>query len=202
MRIAVIGASGRAGSAIAAELAARGHDVTGIARHPERIAATPGLMAVAGDADNPGALAALLAGHDAAVSAIFFSKSDAGKLIEAVKQAGVPRYAVVGGAASLEVTPSVRLFDSPDFPDAYREEAGAGIRFLEALRQEAELDWVFLSPSAEFDEGPRTGQFRIGGDQLLTGPDGSRISFADYAIALADELERPAHHRQRFTVGY
>ena len=71
------------------------------------------------------------------------------------------------------------------------------------LRAESDLNWTFLSPSALFVAGDRTGQFRLGTDQLLTAADGkSSITFEDYAVALADEIERPAHLRQRFTVGY
>jgi putative NADH-flavin reductase len=114
----------------------------------------------------------------------------------------VKRYVVVGGAGSLEVAPGTRLIDLPDFPEAYRLEASKGAEFLDTLRQETTLDWTFLSPSAEFVPGERTGKFRLGGDQLLSTEQGSRISFEDYAIALVDEIERPAHSRQRFTVGY
>jgi hypothetical protein len=85
----------------------------------------------------------------------------------------------------------------------YKAEAEAGGAFLDLLRQEKELNWTFLSPSALFVEGERTGKFRLGTDQLLADANGkSWITFADYAIALADEIERPAHPRQRFTVGY
>jgi putative NADH-flavin reductase len=137
-----------------------------------------------------------------AISAVRFASSDPSKLITAVRAAGVRRYLVVGGAASLEVAPGQRLIDQPAFPDAYRTEALGGIAFLDQLRQEKELDWTFLSPSAEFGPGQRTGKFRVGKDSLLVSDQGSKISYEDYAIALVDEIERPAHSRQRFTVGY
>ena len=76
------------------------------------------------------------------------------------------------------------------------------IQPLDLLRGETGLDWTFLSPSALFVPGKRTATFRLGKDQLLTNAEGSRISFEDFAIALVDELEKPAHSRQRFTVGY
>ncbi|MBU8538958.1 NAD(P)-dependent oxidoreductase [Falsiroseomonas tokyonensis] len=202
MKIAIIGASGRAGSEILKELAARGHSLTAIARHPERIAPLPGVTARQGDVRDQAGLAALLAGHEVVISAVMFLDSDVEVLLGAVRQAGVPRYLVVGGAGSLEVAPGLKLLDAPGFPEAYRAEASAGAAFLTRLRQETALDWTFLSPSADFFVGPRTAKFRLGGDQLLTGPEGSRISFADYAIAMADEVERPAHSRRRFTVGY
>ena len=108
-----------------------------------------------------------------------------------------------GGAGSLFVAPGLRVIDTPDFPEEYKAEAGAGVAFLETLSQEKSLDWTFLSPSAEFFEGERTGAFRLGKDDLLVSAAGkSSISFADYAIAMLDEVEQHAHPRQRFTVGY
>ena len=77
-----------------------------------------------------------------------------------------------------------------------------GGEFLELLRKDKDLDWTFLSPSAVIAPGERTGKFRLGKDQLLTHDKGSNISWEDYAIAAVDELEKPAHIRQRFTVGY
>src|SRR5882762_9294220 len=132
-----------------------------------------------------------------------FLDSDPKKLIAAISDSKVGRYLVVGGAGSLEVAPGVRLMTTPGFPAPYKAEAGKGAAFLDLLRQERELNWTFLSPSALFTAGERTGKFRLGTDQLLTAEDGkSWISFEDFAVALADEIERPAHIRQRFTVGY
>ena len=203
MKIAIVGASGQAGSRLTAELARRGHAVTAIARNPEKIATLPGVTAVRGDVNDQAALTALWAGHDAAISSVHFSVSDPVKLIGAAKASGVGRYLVVGGAGSLEVAPGVRLVTTPNFPAQYKAEASKGAEFLDLLRQETDLNWTFLSPSALFVAGERTGKFRLGTDQLLTAADGkSSISFEDFAIALADEIERPAHLRQRFTVGY
>ena len=203
MKIAVAGASGRAGSCITAELARRGHNVTGIARNPDKIAKLANVTAVAGDANDRAALAKLWAGHDVAVSSIHFLVSDAETLIGAAKDSGVPRYLVVGGAGSLEVAPGVQLVTTPNFPAQYKAEAEKGGAFLDRLRQEKELNWTFLSPSALIDFGNRTGKFRVGADQLLVDSAGkSWISFEDFAVAMADEIERPAHIRKRFTVGY
>ena len=203
MKIAIAGASGQAGSRLTAELARRGHAVTAIARNPEKIATLPGVTAVRGDVNDQGALTALWAGHDAAISSVHFTVSDPVKLIGAAKASGVGRYLVVGGAGSLEVAPGVRLVTTPNFPAQYKAEASKGAEFLDLLRQENDLNWTFLSPSALFVAGERTGKFRLGTDQLLTAADGkSSISFEDFAVALADEIERPAHIRQRFTVGY
>lgn len=202
MKVALIGASGAGGSRLAAELSRRGHEVTAIARHPDKIAKSPGVTAKKGDVFDKAGLAQLLKGHDAVVSAVRFSASDPKLLIEAVKQSGVKRYFVVGGAASLEVAPGVKLIDTPQFPAAYKAEAAKGGEFLDLLRKDKDLDWTFLSPSAAIGPGERTGKFRLGKDQLLTTDKGSSISWEDYAIAAVDELERPAHIRERFTVGY
>jgi putative NADH-flavin reductase len=202
MNVALIGASGRAGGPILRELDRRGHRVTAIVRHPERIAQNDGITARQGDVFDKDGLAAILRGHDAVISSVRFTASDPQLLIDAVKAAGVQRYLVVGGAGSLEVAPGVTLVSTPEFPAVAKPEATKGGEFLELLRRETDLDWTFLSPSALFFEGPRTGHFRIGGNSLLTGDQGSRISFEDYAIALVDELEKPQHSRKRFTVGY
>jgi putative NADH-flavin reductase len=202
-KVALIGASGFIGSRLLAELSARGHAVTAIARNPEKIAALPGVTAVKGDVFDKDGLARLVAGHDAVISAVHFTASDPQILLAAVKQAGVKRYLVVGGAGSLEVAPGVKLFDTPEFPAAYRDEARKGGVFLDLLKQDQGLDWTFLSPSALIQPGERTGQFRLGTDQLLVDAKGnSAISAEDYAVALVDELEKPAHGRRRFTVGY
>ena len=203
MKIAVVGASGNAGSRIVTELVSRGHTITAIARHPEKIASQPNVTAKQGDVQDQAGLAALFAGHDAAISSVHFLDSDPVRLIGAARDSKVGRYLVVGGAGSLEVAPGVRLVTTPSFPVVYKAEAEKGGAFLDLLRQEKELNWTFLSPSALFTAGERTGKFRLGTDQLLTASDGkSWISFEDFAVALADEIERPAHIRQRFTVGY
>jgi hypothetical protein len=203
MKIALIGASGNVGSRILAEALRRGHTVSAIVRHPEKLAAQKGVTALRGDLNAPAELAPLLRGHDAVISSVRFVDADPRKLCDAVKAGGVRRLLVVGGAGSLEVAPGVQLVDAPDFPAAYKPEASAGRDFLAALRRERELEWTFLSPSVMFAPGERTGRFRLGGDQLLTDPAGkSWISMEDYAIALLDELETPRHVRARFTVGY
>ncbi|MDF0601240.1 NAD(P)-dependent oxidoreductase [Psychromarinibacter sp. C21-152] len=201
-RIALIGASGNAGSRILKELSDRGHDVTAIARSPEKIAALPGATAIAGDAQDAESLAGLVQGHDAVISALRFTGTDLSIIVEALRKAGVARYLVVGGAASLEVAPGQRLLDQPDFPEAYKEEATNGAATLDYLRGQDDIEWTFLSPSAMFVPGERTGTFRLGKDELLSTETGSSISFEDYAIAMVDEVEDPKHIRQRFTVGY
>jgi putative NADH-flavin reductase len=203
MKIALIGATGNVGSKILAELLDRGHDITGIVRHPEKLQPHPKLIGKRGDINDEVALAQLLSGHDAVISSVRFLSSDPHILLRAVKGAGVERLLVVGGAGSLEVAPGVQFVDDPKFPKEYKGEALAGREFLDVLREEQELDWTFLSPSALFLPGERTGKFQLGTDQLLKDANGqSTISHEDFAIALIDELEAPRHSRQRFTVGY
>jgi uncharacterized protein len=203
MKIALIGITGNVGARVASELVRRGHQVTGIARNPKKAQPLAGLVLRQGDVLQGAEMSTLLSGHDAVIHSVKFRDTDAAKVILATKQSGVPRLLVVGGAGSLEVAPGVELVDSPGFPAIYKAEALAGRDFLQALRAEKQLDWTYLSPSAFFAPGERTGKFRVGRDQLLVGADGeSKISMEDFAIALVNELEKPVHSRQRFTVGY
>lgn len=203
MDIAVIGASGRVGSRLVEEALNRGHWVTGICRHPGNLPIRDGLRVEAADALDVQNLIRILRGHDVVVSAVPFRAVPACPLIEAVRHSRVPRYLVVGGAGSLEVSPGVQLVDTPEFPKEYLEEARRGREFLRALQSTEDLDWTFLSPAALFEPGQRTGRYRLGQDSLLLGPDGrSRISMEDYAIAMLDEIEKPRHPRQRFTVAW
>ncbi len=203
MNVALIGATGRGGSCILKELVSRGHKVTAIARNIGGVPSLDGVTWKQGDLTDGPAITELLRGHDAVISAVQFVPMDSQTTINAVKASAVPRFLVMGGAAGLETAPGVKLIDSPHFPPEYRPEATKAIAFLALLKQETELDWTFLSPAALIEPGERTGTFRIGGDQLLTDADGnSRISFADYAIALVDELEQHMHSRKRFSVAY
>jgi putative NADH-flavin reductase len=203
MKIALIGASGHAGSRILAELANRRHQVTAIVRHPDKIPKHEGVTTVKGDVHETPELVELLAGHDAVISSLHFLSCDAPTILKAIREAGLRRYLVVGGAGSLEVRPGLRVVDTPEVPPIYRAESSAGVAFLETLRTVSDLDWTFLSPSAEFVEGVRTGTFRLGEDALLHDSQGrSWISYEDYAVALVDELEQPKHLQRRFTVGY
>jgi putative NADH-flavin reductase len=202
-KIAIIGATGRAGSQLLEEALRRGHSVTAIARDTSKIGPRAGVVSQNVDALDSAALQAAVAGHDVVISAAHFSTLPASAVIGPVKKAGVNRLLVVGGAGSLLLPDGTRVIDSKGFPAEYKAEAGAGAEFLENLRQEQDLDWTFLSPSAEFVEGKRTGKFRIGKDDLLVSSEGrSWITFADYAIAMLDEVDAPKHIRQRFTVGY
>lgn len=212
MKIALIGATGYVGSALLKEALARGHQVTALVSRPEKLATQPGLTALKADALDSASLSAQLRGHEAVISAFSGHAQSAvfnyyvrgiRSIIGAVKSAGVPRLLVVGGAASLEVAPGVQLLDTPEFPAQWKETAAGAREALTMLRTEDTLEWTFLSPSAYLEPGERTGKFRLGTDQLLVDAEGnSRISLEDYAVAMIDELERPAHSRKRFTVGY
>ncbi|MCO7571410.1 NAD(P)-dependent oxidoreductase [Pseudomonas chlororaphis] len=202
-KIAIIGATGRAGSQLLEEALRRGHSVTAIARNTAKLGQRAGVLTREVDVADSAALQAAVAGHDVVISAAHFSTIPAQAIIDPVKKAGVKRLLVVGGAGSLLLPGGGKVIDSPGFPEEYKAEASAGGVYLDTLRKEQDLDWTFLSPSAEFVEAERTGHFRLGQDDLLVSAEGrSWISFADYAIAMLDEVEKPAHSRQRFTVGY
>ena len=212
MNIALIGATGFIGTALLKEALARGHHVTALVGHPEKLAANGRLAAQAADVMDLAGLTARLKGFDAVISAfsghaqgdvLGYYTAGIRNIVTAAREARVPRLLVVGGAGSLEVAPGVQALDTPGFPAEYKASAEGARQALHLLRAEQALDWTMLSPSAMIAPGQRTGRFRLGADALLVGEDGaSRISVQDYAVAMIDELERPAHSRRRFTVGY
>jgi uncharacterized protein len=213
MKIAVIGATGFVGSAILQEALDRGHDVTAIVRNPAKLKPHPKLRPTQGDVYIAEEVARLVAGRDAVISSFnpgwgnpdIYDLQVKGvrSIIDGVKKAGIKRLLFVGGAGSLEVKPGVQALDLPGFPAEYKQGALATREALNMLRKESGLDWSFLSPSADLSPGQRTGKFRFGTDQMLSDANGqSRISTQDYAVAMIDEVEKPKHIRQRFTVGY
>ncbi|MDN5940961.1 MAG: NAD(P)-dependent oxidoreductase [Nitrospira sp.] len=213
MKVALIGATGFVGSAILHEALNRGHEVTAIVRHPEKLAAHAKLTPKKGDIYQEDEVSRLVAGHDAVISAFnpgwknpdIYQQQIEGthSIINGVKKASVKRLLVVGGAGSLEVKPGLQLVDTPEFPLEYKQGSLAAREALNILRKDICLEWTFLSPSAVLEPGHRTGTFRLGTDQLLTDVKGeSRISVEDLAKAMIDELDHPEHVRQRFTVGY
>ena len=204
MKVAVLGASGKGGSQITNELVSRGHQVVAIARNPEKLPTGDGITPVQGDASDAGALAKQVAGTDAVISAVHFN-IPASTLLSAVKQAGVDRLLIMGGAASLKNADGVRLYDSPGFPENIKPIVKPAIDFLDDLKAEHDVDWTFFSPAMVIFEGERKGpgSFKLGQDNLVTDANGeSKISYADYAIAMVDELEQHAHSRRRFTAAY
>lgn len=200
MNIALLGATGKAAARLIAELKRRGHKVTGIARkQPE---ADPGVPLVLADANDAAALADAIKGHDALIVAARFVSIDAATILDALKQAEVPRILVVGGAGTLEAAPGTLVIDLPSIPEAFLPEMRGGQAFLAALKA-SDADWTFLSPAATFGPGERTGRYRLGGDALMRDANGdSRISYEDLAWAMVDELEEPHHRRQRFSIAY
>ena len=213
MKIAIIGASGQIGAFIRDEALTRGHKVTAIVRHPEKITVQdPRLTVVQADILKD-KVDELVKGHDAVISAynpgwsnpdIYNEQIEGYKaIISGVKKSGIKRLLVVGGAGTLEVAPGVQLLDKASFPENIKGGVLATREVLYMLREEKELEWTFLSPPASIAAGERTGHYRVGKDQLLKNEEGeSKISTQDYAIAMLDELENLQHIRERFTVAY
>jgi putative NADH-flavin reductase len=208
MKIVLYGASGMIGSRLLSEALGRGHAVTLVVRDRQRITPPKGrVLVVEGDVLDATSVAAAVKGHDAVLSAVGptpeIIAGAARSLIEGLTRAGVKRLVVVGGAGTLEVAPGVLLLQTPQFPAEYELVAQAHGTALNTFRQNTTLDWTFVSPAAFIQPGERTGRFRLGGDQLLVDAKGdSRISAEDFAVAFLDEVEKPAHLRQRFTVAY
>ena len=203
-KVALIGATGNAGSRILSELERRRYSVTAIVRDVARVPRSSGTTARSADVADVRALADAVAGNEILISSLLFEASDPAKLIRAARDSGVSRYIVVGGAGSLEISPGLTVLQSGKVPALYRNESAAGVRFLQMLHETPpELDWTFISPSAEFVAGDRTGVFRLGADSLLIDANGrSWISYEDFAVALVNEIETGAHRRRRLTVGY
>lgn len=203
MKIGLIGATGMVGSRILEELVSRGHFVKAIARNTSKVSETERILTVDLDLNDHDALIDSLKGQDAVISAVRFQGLDVNALINAIRESKVKRYIVVGGAGGLNVpNQNIRVIDSEGFPEAYKQEAEAGINFFEKLKQVEDLDWTFVAPAAELAPGKRTGKYRSGKDELIVGEDGSKISVEDFAVALSDELENNAHIQERFSVGY
>ncbi|MDW6062305.1 NAD(P)H-binding protein [Streptomyces sp. FXJ1.4098] len=205
-RFVIFGAGGRAGRQAVAEARRRGHQVTAVVRDPSRYGglADGGVRIAAGDVTDAADVAALAAGHDAAINAAAttdpgaFFTSAAHALIKGLRQAGVDRLVAVGIATLLPGPDGTRLLDMPGFPAEFRPFCLAHADGLEALRAEgAALDWVYVSPVGDFDhEGERTGRYEIHEHGDLA----ARISYADFALVLLDEAETPRHHRSHLAV--
>ncbi|KTD87885.1 NAD(P)-dependent oxidoreductase [Paenibacillus etheri] len=207
MQIAVVGASGKAGSRITQEALDRGHEVTAIVRDASKVANRKAKVI---EKDVFALTAEDLKGFDVVVNAFGapFGQEhlhvDAGNmLIEALKDASNTRLIVVGGAGSLYVdeAKTLKVIDTPDFPDFIKPTATNQGKNLEILQGTDSLSWTFVSPSANFAIGTRTGSYVKGKDNLLVNSKGeSYVSYEDYAIAIVDEIEQPQHIRERFTV--
>ena len=213
MKIALIGASGFIGSALREEALRRGHQVTALVSHPKKLNATATNLSVKQvDVQNTAQLTEALTGAEVVISSFSGHAQDdirgyyvqgVKSIIAAAKAADVPRLVIVGGAGSLRVAADTRLIDTPAFPEEYKATALGAQDALALLQAESALNWTMLSPAAEIFPGERTGQFRLGHDDLLVDDQGnSRISVQDYAVALLDEVDHPQHERQRFTLAY
>ena len=214
MKIAVIGASGHIGSAVAREALSRGHEVTAIARDTSRLQDLGGATVVSADVLEPDSIKQVVAGHDAVVASL--KGRDAGELgtvpkaarvlLDVLPRADVRRLLFVGGGGSLEVAPGQRFVDAPQFPQQYKEEALAQVDALAIFRaSNAEVDWSYASPPPlHLLDGEKSGTYRVqAGDNPITDENGeSRITVADYASAIVDELENGASIRERFTAAY
>ncbi|MBS1319146.1 MAG: NAD(P)-dependent oxidoreductase [Parabacteroides sp.] len=214
-KIVIIGATGYVGSAILKEALGRGHQVKAIVRDPSKLTLIhPHLKVVGGSVTDTDFLSCELAKSDAVISAFNPGWSNPniyeetlegyGSILCAVRNSGVHRFLMVGGAGSLLVAPGRQLMDEPDVP----KKLLPGIRgmakvYTDLLLPEKSVDWVFLSPAANMAPGERTGKFRLGKDELIVDESGdSNISVEDFAVAMIDELEQEKHHQERFTLGY
>ncbi|MBO1268257.1 NAD(P)-dependent oxidoreductase [Arthrobacter cavernae] len=198
MKIAVYGATGMVGSQIVNESLTRGHQVTAISRKGAEVAGT---VSVAADQADGQTFALIAKGHDAVVLATGPSRTggDHAEWLAAMEtafsNAEGTRLMIVGGAGTLMID-GVRLLDSPGFPEAYKAEATTAALALAAVKEAPEsLDWTVLAPSPMIQPGERTGSYSVAKDS----PAGSSISTQDYAVAMLDEIETPAHRRARFT---
>ncbi len=214
MRIAVIGASGHLGGAVAREALSRGHDVTAVARDTGGLRDLDGARATDADVLDIDAMTQVLGDHDAVVAALKARDESepnvvpdaASALLAALPRAGVRRLVFVGGGGSLLAPSGQRFVDSPDFPSEYKGEALAQARALEILRAaDGAVDWSYVSPPPlQLVEGERTGRYRVrAGDLPITDDRGeSRISVPDYAAAIVDALENSRFVGERFTAAY
>lgn len=212
--IVIFGAGGRAGRAVSAEAERRGLQVTSVVRDPAKHQLSG--RVVRGDILDAGSVAALVAGHDAAVNAVspasdpealknlgaldgefYVTATDA--LLAGLAAAGVPRLIAIGLFANLVDGDGKPLYDDPSvLPAEFRDFAVAHTAGLDRLRTaETTVDWLMVTPPAQFDpQGPRRGAYRTGGE---TGG-GVTLSYADLAVAVIDEIESPSHHRTRIAV--
>ncbi|MNI11578.1 NmrA-like family protein [compost metagenome] len=208
MKIGIIGATGKAGQQIGREALTRGHEVTAIVRNAAKVTESKFTVLEKNIFE---LTAADIQDLDVIVNAFGAPAGeehlhvDAGRaLIEVLQGAPKTRLIVVGGAGSLYVdeAKSIRVIDTPDFPDIYKATASNQGKNLEDLQQSSGIQWTFISPAAFFDpEGPRTGAYQLGKDNLLVNSQGaSYVSYADYAIAVLDEIEKPQHINKRFTL--
>lgn len=204
MNIVVFGAGGRAGRRTVAEAHRRGHQVTAVVRDPARHGDLAGARVVGGDVTDAADVGRAAAGQDAAVSAAvdlsaaphdFFTASSRA-LAAGLAQAGVRRLVVVGLASIMPGPSGAPLMDEPGYPNEYRSFYLGHAAGLDELRA-SDLDWTYVAPAGDFDhDGAPTGRYAV----AEHGDPAGRITYADFAIALLDEIEKPRHPRAAISV--
>jgi putative NADH-flavin reductase len=221
LQILVYGASGNIGTHIVEEALARGHFVTAVSRDPSRITNQhPNLTAVAGDLLDPASIFELVTGKDVVVTSVrgvIGDDKDPKKSLQYLAVVGVVeqlralgdeagRLIHVGGAGSLEVGEGRLYADKLPklfLPKGLELEIEGQVLALEYLRAVDDVRWSYATPPKNFTNGERTGNFRVGGDQVMEDERGkSRISRADFAVAILDEIELELHTGNRFSVAY
>ena len=214
-KVVLTGASGFVGSDILNEVLNRGFEVTAVVRHPAKIKIqNENLKVVKVDVSSLNEVAEVCKGADAVISAFNPGWSNPNiydetikvylTIVNGIKKAGINRSLMVGGAGSLFIAPGLRLMDSGEVPENILPGVKAlGEFYLNFLKKEKKVDWVFFSPAADMRPGVRTGRYRLGKDDMIIDIVGnSHISVEDYAAAMIDELEHPKHHQERFTIVY
>jgi uncharacterized protein len=209
--IVVFGGTGYTGSNIVREAASRGHQVISVSRS-QPTEPVEGVRYEVGKAED--VAQRVIPGADAVVAALSPRGDMAGRLVEVYGQlarlaaeAGA-RYLQVGGFSSLRPAPDAPRFVEGEIPADYRAEALEGEASRAMLAEDAptELDWLFVSPAGAYGAwaaGERTGTYRVGGEvALFDAEGGSNISGADFALAVVDEIETPAHHREHIGIAY
>ncbi|SFF17840.1 hypothetical protein SAMN05216378_5308 [Paenibacillus catalpae] len=208
MKIGIIGANGKVGSLILKEAVERGHEVTAIVRNASKLTATNVNVL---EKDIFSLKGSDLSAFDVVVNTFKAAEGeehlyvDAGRVVvQALKDAPNTKLIVVGGAGSLYVDEqnTTKLMDTPDFPAFVYPTASNAGKQLDELRSSDSITWTYISPAAFFDpDGKRTGAYKKGLDHVIVNSQGqSYVSYADYAVAVLDEIEKPQHVNQRFTL--
>jgi len=221
LNIVIYGATGEVGSHIVREALQRGHHVTAVSRNPAGIEMqAPNLLAVKGDLLDKASVRAIVTGKDVVVlsvrgvigasatpeSALQFMAAE--MLVDVLSPMGdsAPRLIHVGGSGSLEIEPGVLFAEKLPtilLPKDLEVEILGQILALEFYRKVDDVNWTYITPPRNFTNGERSGVFRIGGDQALKDSRGrTRVSRADFAVAIIDEAEQAMYPRQRISVAY
>ncbi|QKF61717.1 NAD(P)-dependent oxidoreductase [Campylobacter curvus] len=203
MKVAIIGANGKAGGFILNEALSRGYDVTAIVRNKAYKNDKVKILYK----DIMSLKKADLAGFDAVISAFgSFNGEEHTRVLTHLADmlsGSDTRLLVVGGAGSLytDASHTMRLFETPDFPSKYKPTATAMAKAFDALRKRSDVKWTYFSPAAEFDPSlPKSGKYTLGGEEFILNRKGeSVIGYADYAVAMIDELENAKFVQKRFT---